>query len=108
MMRVDVTKLLDDDTADILCGLVIQNGQVICAEGDARLASDLIEHYPVISEGRELTARESPREWFENLHTRSRGGYLSFTEPYEDDDDLYDEGGVFVGDADNPPLHKGR
>ena len=100
-------RVIDADTGEeeLVVGLVLVGSKLVYSEGLKRLAEETLADYIIGPDGEALRADREPEKYMENLCRSIRHGYLYWTEPYEDDDALYDMNtGIFVGDEENPPL----
>ena len=109
MKRVDDIKVRDDGDEEMVCGIVLFKGNLRWTEGSKLVAYNLINMQFVIPGPRgeivRIRGTEEPDAWLEWAPFRLSNAYGYLTEPYDDDDRLYNpESGAYVGDENNPPL----
>jgi hypothetical protein len=107
--RVDEMRVRDDGDEEIVCGIVLFHKKLQWAEGSKRCADNLLNIAFNIpgphGELKRLRGVDDPEAWLKWAPFRLSNAYVYITEPYDDDDALYDpETGVFTGDENNPPL----
>jgi len=104
MKRVDILFADGDLDERLVCALGLVNGKVQRIEGMQSVADDAMGG-PIQVNGVKVYHDVEPEKFLDYLHTAYHSTYSWTEPPFEDDDESYDENGIFIdGLPDNAPI----